>query len=158
MEIERKWLMTQKPVGLPVLDTVTQYQGYLCTHPAVRIRRTHSKDGDSYRLCIKGKGTLVREEVELDLPAEKYEALARLLTKPLIRKDFTAFSLPGGLILEYSDVDIGLPSAFSYAEVEFSSVAEARAFVPPACLGREVTEEPGWTMSDYWDRRAPAAD
>lgn len=35
------------------------------------------------------------------------------------------------------------PRAFFYAEVEFDTLEQARAFVPPACLGRDVTEEPG---------------
>ncbi|MCH3972669.1 MAG: CYTH domain-containing protein [Oscillospiraceae bacterium] len=155
MEIERKWLMTQKPQGLPVLQTAVLRQGYLCTHPTVRIRSKRCGGKDTFRLCIKGKGTLVREEIELDLPREKFEALSCLLEKPLIRKDYTVFALPGGLRLEYSDVDAGLPGAFSYAEVEFTSVEAARAFVPPDFLDREVTEEPGWTMAAYWEKRDP---
>ena len=30
---------------------------------------------------------------------------------------------------------------------------EARAFVPPDFLGKELTELPGSSMSDYWNRR-----
>ena len=154
MEIERKWLMKQKPQGLPVLEEATLYQGYLSTHPTVRIRSKLCGEKSSWRLCIKGKGTLVREEIELELPQEKFEALSRLLTKPLIRKDYTVFALPQGLRLEYSEVDTGKPGAFAYAEVEFDSVDAAHTFDPPACLGREVTEEPGWTIADYWNRCA----
>lgn len=152
MEIERKWLMEAKPQGFPVLEEAVVYQGYLCTRPTVRIRSKTCDGQTGYRLCIKGKGTLVREEIELDLPPEKFEALSRLLTQPMIRKDYTVFSLPGGLRLEYSEVDTGKPGAFAYAEVEFPSVEAAHAFRAPACLGREVTEEPGWTMADYWNK------
>lgn len=158
MEIERKWLMKQKPQGLPVLEEATLYQGYLCTSPTVRIRSKVCAGKTSYRLCFKGKGTLVREEIELDLPQDKFEALSHLLTQPLIRKDYTVFALPHGLRLEYSEVDTGKPSAFAYAEVEFDSVEAAHAFTPPTCLDREVTEEPGWTMADYWNRCAPASN
>ncbi len=156
MEIERKWLMKQKPQGLPVLEKATLYQGYLCTQPTVRIRSTNCNGKTSYRLCIKGKGTLVREEIELDLSKEKFESLSHMLTKPMIRKDYTVYTLPNGLRLEYNEVDTGKPAAFSYAEVEFKSVSAAHAFAPLPCLGREVTEEPGWTMADYWNRCAPA--
>ncbi|MCH4239035.1 MAG: CYTH domain-containing protein [Oscillospiraceae bacterium] len=155
MEIERKWLMTQKPQNLPVLEKAVLYQGYLSTHPTVRIRSKECSGKSGWKLCIKGKGTLVREEIELDLTQKKFEALSHLLAKPMIRKDYTAFSLPDGLRLEYSEVDTGAPDAFAYAEVEFDSVEAAHAFVPPTFLGREVTEEPGWTMADFWERRAP---
>lgn len=153
MEIERKWLMEKKPAGLPVRREAVVYQGYLCTEPTVRIRSTESAGAKTYRLCVKGRGTLVREEIEVDLPRDKFEAMARLLPKPLVRKDFTVFALPGGLELEYSDVDPGSPTAFSYAEVEFPTVEAAKAFEAPPFLGREVTEEPGWTMGAYWDRK-----
>lgn len=153
MEIERKWLMDQKPAGLPVLEEAVVYQGYLSTKPTVRIRSTDVGGKVNYRLCIKGRGTLVREEIELDLSKDKFEALARLLEKPMVRKDYTVFALPGGLRLEYSDVDAGEPTAFSYAEVEFPSVEAAKAFQAPSYLGREVTEELGYTMGDYWDRK-----
>ena len=63
MEIERKWLMDQKPTGLPVLQEAVVYQGYLSTKPTVRIRSMESDGEVSYRLCIKGRGTLVREEI-----------------------------------------------------------------------------------------------
>ena len=37
-----------------------------------------------------------------------------------------------------------------YAEVEFDSVEAANAFVPPAFLGREMTEARDFSMSSYW--------
>ena len=49
------------------------------------------------------------------------------------------YALPGGLTLECSLVDEGEPTAFYYAEVEFASEAEAKAFTPPAWMGRMVT-------------------
>ena len=52
-----------------------------------------------------------------------------------------------------------MDGAFFYAEVEFPTVEAARAFTPPAFLGREVTEEAGFSMSDYWKtRRFPSHD
>lgn len=154
MEIERKWLMTNRPQGLPLRRRALVEQGYLCVKPAVRIRRSQEEGrAPSYVLCIKGKGTLVREEVEFAMTQEQFDRLARLLEKPLIRKDFWVFELPGGLLLEYSEVDRGAPGAFAYAEVEFASEQAARAFAAPAFLGREVTEEAGWSMASYWARK-----
>ena len=151
MEIERKWLMPAPPEGYPVLERAVLRQGYLCTKPTVRIR-SKEKDGKTgYRLCINGKGTLAREEIEFDIPREKFLALERLLPHPLVRKDYTVYALPGGYRLEYNVVDAGAPTSFTYAEVEFPSIEAAKAFVPPCDFGREVTEEPGYTMGAYWD-------
>ncbi len=119
----------------------------------VRIRAEERADGCRYILCIKGKGTLVREEIETPISEEVFERIAALLGAPLIEKDYRAYRLPDGHKLEVSLVDGGQPGAFFYAEVEFESEQEARAFDPPDFLGRELTELPGSSMSDYWNGR-----
>ncbi len=152
-EIERKFLIDGFPTGLPLLEQATVWQGYISADPVVRIRKKETVKGIGYRLCFKSKGTLVRKEVELDISGEKFEALSELLEVPLIRKDFKVFLLPDGRRLECSLVDKGAPTSFYYAEVEFSSVMEAEAFVPPAFLGEEKTEDPAFTMSRYWEKK-----
>lgn len=149
MEIERKFLMDGFPEGLPLLRTASVEQGYLSVAPAVRIRRTADERGVQYELTVKSVGTLVREEVELPLTEEQYERLAALLVRPPVRKDYRVYDMDGWR-LECSLVDSGTPDAFYYAEVEFDSEEAAHAFVPPALLGRDVTEEPGFTMAEYW--------
>ena len=72
---------------------------------------------------------------------------------PMIEKDYRVYALPDGLRLECSLVDEGTPTAFYYAEVEFDSLEAAYAFQPPAFLGREVTEERGYSMGQYWERK-----
>ena len=73
MEIERKFLV--KKENLP--ENLEQYpckvieQGYLCTEPVVRIR----KSNDNYYLTYKSKGLLAREEYNLPLTKEAYEHL-----------------------------------------------------------------------------------
>ena len=152
MEIERKFLISGFPEGLPLLGEAVLKQGYLCTDPVVRIRSKEQDGRTTYRLCFKGEG---RQETELDLTAEQFAELQNLLRAPMVRKDFRVYALPGGERLECSLVD----GAFFYAEVEFPTVEAARAFTPPAFLGREVTEEAGFSMSDYWKtRRFPSHD
>jgi len=158
MEIERKFLIDAFPNALPLLRTAAMRQGYLSVNPVVRIRSEHIRETDGgetqrYVLCIKGAGTLAREEIEVELPEEKYRALEGLLPMPPVRKEFRAYALPEGLELECSHVDEGEPTAFFYAEVEFDSVDQARAFEAPAFLGREVTEERQYGMGSYWSRR-----
>ena len=92
----------------------------------------------------------MREEVEVDLTKEKFEKLQNLLCGPLIRKDYRVYALPDGHKLECSLVDEGTDNSFYYAEVEFSSLDEAAAFVPPACVGEDITEKKGVSMSAFW--------
>lgn len=153
MEIERKFLIDRFP-DLPPMQESVVLQGYISTQPVVRIRSTQTGKSMSYVLCFKGKGTLARAEIELDLDAATFERLSGLLTAPMIRKDYKTYALSDGLTLECSLVDAGQPTSFYYAEVEFSSVEEAGRFEPPAYLGREVTEEPGWSMGSYWREKA----
>ena len=157
MEIERKWRIGGFPQGLPELERARVEQSYLCTRPTVRIRKKEQEGRQSFRLCIKGEGGLVREDVELDLPEESYLRLLALVQGDPIRKDYRVYALPGGHRLECSLVDAGSPREFYYAEVEFDSKEEAVAFRPPACLGEELTAQPGQSMSAYWERtRGPA--
>lgn len=152
-EIERKWLLDGFP-DLPVQMEAEVEQGYLSFVPAtVRIRKRWQGGGVQCWLTIKGKGTLTRTEVELPLAESQYDALLPLVVAPTARKKYRTYRLPGGETLECSLVDEGEATSFYYAEVEFPSEAAARAFQPPAFLGREVTEEPGYTMAAYSRRK-----
>ena len=152
MEIERKFKLDAFPEHLPLLHASQVEQGYLSTTPCVRIRSKKTEDAVDYKLCIKGQGTLVREEVELSLDEDRFTRLKNLLHGEMIRKDYRIYQLPDGRKLECSLVDGGTENAFLYAEVEFPTVEEANAFVPPAFLGEDVTEVPGSSMSAYWER------
>lgn len=161
MEIERKFLIERYP-GLPEQERIAMRQGYLATGPAIRVRSEQRQDSKGnplekarYILCIKGKGTLAREEIELPLQRDIFERLCAMLEYPLIEKQLRTYLLPDGHLLECSLVDPGLPCSFMYAEVEFSSCEEALAFSPPDFLGEELTEKPHSGMSDYWQRRQP---
>ncbi|MDL2219732.1 hypothetical protein LJC04_05315 [Ruminococcaceae bacterium OttesenSCG-928-O06] len=158
VEIERKWLMDGFP-DLPVASEVEIQQGYLAFEPVtVRVRKATLHAGEksytTWRLTVKGQGTLARAEVEVDMDEEQYEALLGLLAAPAANKLLRYYALPDGYHLECSLVDEGQPTAFYYAEVEFDSIEEANAFVPPPFLGREVTEEPGHSMAAYCRRKA----
>lgn len=150
MEIERQFLIESFP-DLPEVYHADVWQGYLCTAPVVRIRKFSPQGGaDRYEMTVKGKGTLVRAEVNLPIDAAQYEEMAGLLPKQPVHKDYHVYELTGGLRLECSAVDSGTDHGFMYAEVEFDSVEAANAFVPPPFLGREVTEVRGFSMSQYW--------
>ena len=159
MEIERRWLVAGWPDGAPTA-VIEMDQGYFAVRPAVRLRREAERGGDTrYVLCFKGKGGLVREEIELPVTAEQYARLRALLTGPMIEKEQRRYPLPGGLTLEVNSVDPGLDTGFFYAEVEFPSESAALAWTPPAelaaYLSHETTGQPGESMADYWARTRP---
>lgn len=152
MEIERKFLIDGFP-ALPEWKRAWVRQGYLSLSPEVRIRSQQEGTSESYRLCIKGEGALVREEIELELDQDRFERLAALLPKPMICKDYRVYRLENGLYLECSHVDPETETSFYYAEVEFPDQEQAQRFCPPAFLGREVTYDPQYRMKAYYQRR-----
>lgn len=150
MEIERKFWITDFPDSYPELTHLETDQGYLVHRPvSVRIRRSRNVNtGEcSYILCIKSQGTLSRHEVETVLEPEQFEELALLLDRPMVHKDYHAYRLPDGHVLECAEVDYG---AFSYAEVEFDSEEEAHAWQPLDFFGPELTWNPDFTMGAYY--------
>ena len=134
MEIERKYLVSEVPANLKDYHCRVIEQGYLSTHPVVRVR----KDNDSYYLTYKGSGMMAREEYNLPLTAESYEHLLAKADGNIICKRRYLIPLESGLTIE---LDIFEPPfrGLVLAEVEFPSEEEANAFLPPDWFGEEVT-------------------
>lgn len=158
MEIERKWFVSGWPETLTPEHIYDMDQGYLSVRPTVRIRREAEHGGaTAYILCFKGKGRLSREEIELDIDETLFARLSALIGQPLIEKERRDYHLHDGHTLEVNCVDSGAPTAFFYAEVEFASETEARAWSPAsvgldAYLSEEVTERKGVSMGSYWEQ------
>lgn len=157
MEIERKWMVTGWAQGLPLKEEFRMRQGYISVHPTVRIREEALVGGRTdYILCFKSAGGLAREEIERSIDWELFEELEhKIIAKPLIEKIRRSYLLPDGSVLEVNHVDEGLPTEFWYAEVEFETVEQARAWQPEeyglgAYLNDEVTDQPGQSMGAYW--------
>lgn len=142
MEIERKFTVRQLPDDLERHPHKRIEQGYLCTDPVVRVRCK----GDEYWLTCKGKGFLVREEFELPLTRQAYEGLLAKADGVVIRK--TRYHIPWrGHTIEL-DVFDPPHAPLVIAEVEFASVEQARAFMPPDWFDRDVTEDPAYSNSN----------
>lgn len=110
---------------------------------------------DEFILCFKSKGRLSRKEIEFPIEEVRFRELEDLIGLPLIPKLRRTYQLPDGYQLEVNHVDEGAPTEFWYAEVEFGSEAEARAFDPASVglgdyLTDDVTEQPGQSMGAYW--------
>ncbi len=159
MEIERKWMVTGWPEGLPQTEEFAMRQGYISVRPTVRIREEARTGGKTdYVLCFKSAGGLAREEIERSIDKELFDELeTKIIGKPLIPKTRRSYALPDGNVLEVNHVDVGRPTEFWYAEVEYSTVEAARAWQPAACgladyLHDEVTDQPGQSMGAYWEQ------
>lgn len=156
MEIERKWLLKR----MPQYDKFFKYdvfQSYLSADtPEVRIRKKielesimcpHPESVPSYKMTIKGPGTLSREEIEFSISEDDYEKLRDLIPYRPVHKTYYLCPFEGGQ-LEISVVD----QNWIYAEVEFKSEKEALEWEWPfpECEPVEVTGQERYLMKNYW--------
>ena len=161
MEIERKWMVKNWPseeMGLPLLYEQSMRQGYISVRPTVRIREEAMTGGNTeYVLCFKSGTGLVRKEIEMSIPKDKFLELEDLIGLPLIPKVRRTYLLPDGRHLEVNHVDEGLPTEFWYAEIEYTSEKQAQDWdaasvssVLADYLNDDVTQQPNQTMGAYW--------
>lgn len=134
MEIERKYLIEQLPEDYLSYPCHQIEQGYLSTHPVVRIR----KQDDKYYLTYKSGGLMVREEYNLPLTQQSYYHLREKADGFLITKKRYLIPYDDKLTIEL-DVFEGKHKGLVMAEVEFDTEAAANAFTPPDWFGEDVT-------------------
>lgn len=134
MEIERKYLVTAPPENLSSYPFKNIEQGYLCTEPVVRIRRSDN----TYTLTYKGKGLMIREEHNLPLTKEAFLHLREKTDGRMIEKRRYLIPFQDIYTIEL-DIFSGPLSPLMLAEVEFATEEEANAFCPPAWFGEDVT-------------------
>src|SRR5262245_28452310 len=88
VEVERKWLVQDLP-DLSGVETKEVIQGYIAVGAdgtEVRLRQTDGK----FFVTVKSGGVLVRDEIELELTKDQFEALwgvtaGRRLRRPGMR-------------------------------------------------------------------------
>jgi len=143
MEIERKFQIKTMPENMNQYKIKEIEQGYLCTGPVVRIR----KSNDDYILTYKSRLGMVEkaeevaltcEEVELPLSKEAYEHLRVKTDNNLISKTRYLIPLNGGYTAEL-DVFHECLEGLKFVEVEFPSEEEAAAFISPEWFGKDVS-------------------
>lgn len=137
MEIERQFLIADLPPLPPTYDLLRQ--GYMTLLPEIRIRQVGNSH---FTLTVKRGAGLVREEWETEISHQEFVSFTERLIPGtrMIEKRRYSISLPGGFAAELHVHD-GHLAGFNYAEVEFSTEAEANVFGPPVWFGREVTED-----------------
>lgn len=136
IEIERKFLINEIPSDLDVYERIDMIQGYLNTNPVVRIR----KENDDYVLTYKGSGLLSHSEYNLPLDKESFNHLLKKCDGIIISKSRYKIPLENGLIAEL-DIFKGDLDSLVLVEVEFKSVEDANAFIPPSWFGMDVTTD-----------------
>lgn len=134
MEIERKYLIHTLPQGYENFSHTEIEQGYLSTNPVVRIR----KSDDTYTLTYKGSGLMAREEYNLPLTEEAYAHLRPKADGILIHKIRYRLPYQDSYTIEL-DLFLDSLAPLLLAEVEFPSLEEAEAFLPPDWFGEDVT-------------------
>lgn len=134
MEIERKYLVKELPDNLGKYEQKRIAQGYLCTNPVLRIRRSN----DEYFLTYKGAGLMEREEHEFPISAEAFEHMLPKIDGILIDKIRYLIPLDEEHTAEL-DVFQGVLAPLRLVEVEFESVEAANDFVAPDWFGDDVT-------------------
>ena len=151
-EIERKFLISQLP-NLPEIKSVEIHQAYLNTQGhEVRIRKSICEITD-YKMAVKSEGDICRTEIEFLIDETTYEQLLTLIGHPPIVKHYHIYRL-GEYELEASIVNPHLSSTFCYAEIEFQSEEEAKAFDCAQVLNliKEVTYDESYKMRNYWNQ------
>lgn len=150
MEIERKFLVKELPENLESYPQQRISQGYLCTDPVVRIRRSN----DDYYLTYKGKGMMVREEYNLPLTEDAFHHMLPKVDGILIDKIRYLIPLDGKLTAEL-DIFQGTLAPLRIVEVEFNTEEEALAFTPPSWFGDDVTNSRQYHNSNLSKNRIP---
>lgn len=146
MEIERKFTIAAFPENLGQYEKKELEQGYLCTHPVVRVRKSVKNGEACYILCYKSKLGLekradataqVCREEEMPLTSESYEKLLSKVDGRVISK--TRYLIPYGDYTIELDVFAGELTGLVFAEVEFPDEEAAAAFVLPEWFEQDVT-------------------
>lgn len=142
MEIERKFLVNYLPGKLEDYEAVDIEQGYLNRHPTVRVRRWN----DEYILTYKNKQNSDKEgeaaienlEVELPLTEKSYAHMLEKIDNYPVTKTRYLIPLEDGHKAEL-DVFKGRLEGLVFAEVEFTDIEDAKAFVKPEWMGADVS-------------------
>jgi CYTH domain-containing protein len=143
MEIEKKYKIKELPNDLDQYHKKVIEQGYLCTKPVVRIRRSNEDYILTYKSKIGldeniGKEARVCNEIEMPLTEESYQHLRTKTDGNLIEKERYIIPLPDGKKAEL-DIFHGTLEGLNFVEVEFTNEEEAKTFNAPDWFGEDVS-------------------
>lgn len=150
VEIERKFLVASEAWRDEVASHSDIRQGYLAVVGGNTVR-VRIKD-DAAFLTVKSAGPAIRrQEFEYPIPLNDAEALLALRCGRLIEK--RRHVVPHGALRFEVDVFSGDLAGLVIAEIELPD--ETTAFVRPAWLGEEVTDDPRYANASLATNGAP---
>ena len=150
MEIERKFLCNKPDFELSCYKKANIVQYYVSTEPVIRIR----KSDDSFFLTIKSKGSVARQELEMEISEKEFDNLVKLTDKPPVSKTRYFIPLENSLTAEL-DIYNGSLSGLFTVEVEFESIEDAESFTPPEWFGNDVSEDNRYKNSSLYIKGLP---
>lgn len=134
MEIERKFLVKELP-DLSGVKSSEIKQGYVSTLPEIRVRKLD----DKYYRTEKDEGTVVRQEREWEISKDEADKLFSEVKTNIIEK--TRYYLPYGKYTIELDIYKGKFEGLVVVEIEFPTIEEATAFVPPDWFSQDISEK-----------------
>jgi len=138
LEIERKFLVETLPGELDAYPHESIVQGYVTSARDGNEVRLRQK-GEKLFLTIKSGGGVVRQEGEIAIACDQFEALWPFTGGRVVEKVRYRIECAGGTI--ELDVYAGQLEGLITAEVEFGSEEESSAFILPDWFGVEVSED-----------------
>lgn len=157
-EIERKFFVS--PEALPNINFLSYMditQGYLAEMSNAYIYRlrqvlhyTHNQVmlGEEYFQTIKGWGSMIRAEFEINILVQQFHILWPLCKDITIHKhryDITKIIRGDATYHIYLDKYLHELSGFYVIEVEFNTIEECDEFTPLSWFGIELTEDNRFT-------------
>jgi adenylate cyclase len=134
-EIERKFLPAELPEWLGECESVRIEQGYLALEEGVEVRLRAA--GEDRRLTVKRGAGRSREEVEVELDRDRFDALWPLTEgRRVVKRRYLRPAGDGVFEIDVYEDDL---DGLAVVEIEFASEEAADRFRPPDWVGAEVT-------------------
>lgn len=164
LEIEKKFKVKKLPEDLSQYKKKVMEQGYLCTNPIVRIRRSNEDYILTYKSIFgledkegQNQEAKICHELEVPLNKEGYEHLREKIDGNLISKTRYLIPLEQGLKAEL-DIFEGSLKGLVIVEVEFPTMEALAEFQPPEWFGEDVSNDKRYTnnylATKGWDHMA----
>jgi CYTH domain-containing protein len=144
-EIERKYLVKYMPERFYAYEHKELEQAYLSfggeSETEKRIRLMRSRSTVHYLYTEKSDGTLAREENEFEISKKEFDKLTKEAVSKFVKKSRYYIPVSNDTLLAELDVFHGELSGLVTVEVEFKTLADSEAFLPPEWFGEEITED-----------------
>lgn len=144
-EIERKWLINVNDISIDLSNTEKYVieQTYISFLPEIRVRRINN--GEMYTCTMKSNMSsdgLIRNELETEITKEEYDYLyaKRAENSITIHKTRYQYVNEDG-VLAAIDIFSDELEGLAYLEIEFATEEEAKKYIEPEFVIRDVTDD-----------------